>query len=407
MIVSGNDVGYSPNTQSTLLAANDVANTWSRSQAAPNEYAIFQDHDPWSSTIVKTAITNAGHGWTTFPFSSLVGFPFSDYRVIVLNFDDHIVTAFDPPYSSVIAALQTYVMNGGVLWIQGAIQNGGALTYPLPFGGTATFSLQYDNYVVDPSDPLVAGLWNPFNGNYASHAHFAGYPGSAHVIVSEGTTAGGPTVLYTYETGVCPPTPTPGVPTATFTRTPSPTRTRTFTHTPTPFLTHTATSTRTSTPTRTATSTATSTSTMTMTSTRTLTATPTPTRTRTLTATATATATATLTLTACGFPGDTCTPTATPDSAFYVSHNLFTPDQQPVSIYVAVDQYPGAYKLMVFNTAGEQVRTLDDRQLTAPHQQSYLWDGKNEKGEPCASGVYLLHLVEPLRRQLKKVLLVR
>jgi hypothetical protein len=74
---------------------------------------------------------------------------------------------------------------------------------------------------------------------------------------------------------------------------------------------------------------------------------------------------------------------------------------------VGYSLFPGPYSLAVFNTAGEMVRILDRRDLTGPVNESYDWDGKNEKGEPCASGVYLLQLVEPQSRKTKKVLLVR
>jgi len=228
------------------------------------------------------------------------------------------------------------------------------------------------------------------------------------------------------------PLPTP-IPTST----PTPTLTSTPTHSPTitltPSFTRTATATRTSTatgtPTRTLTSTRTATlsatatisstltSTRTATSTRTVTNTTTPvpsataTRTPTVSPTPTVTRTPTSTATPCGYPGNTCTPTPTVvfQDAFFVSHNLFSPTSgQSVSIFVGYSVFPGTYSLAVFNTAGEMVRVLDPpRQLTGPVSTSYDWDGKNEKGEPCASGVYLIQLTEPLSKKTKRVMLIR
>jgi len=167
-------------------------------------------------------------------------------------------------------------------------------------------------------------------------------------------------------------------------------------------------------PTPTPTVTPTSTFTSTATSTPTSTPTRTPTRTPTNTPTHTATATPTPTFTPCGYPGNTCTPTETPTPTatpytadiFYVSKNLFTPSN-PVSIFVDYTAYPGQYDLRIYNTAGEHIKTLASRYLSAPVSESYTWDGTNKYNAPCASGVYLFYLIEPFDRKVKKVLLIK
>jgi hypothetical protein len=204
MFVAGQTTGFygDPSTGGsfTPLANDDVSYSFANSLAtAPNEYAIFQTHDPWGRTAVKTAITNAGHTYTVFTPGQLAGFDFSQYRVVVLNWSDTFVTDFDPAYTSAIPDLQNYVRAGGVLWIEGAIRGGS--TYALPFGGTVTIDGQANNFIVDGS-PLVAGMPNPFSGSDASQVSFAGYPGTAHVIVVTGTAAGGATTLY--ELHPCP-----------------------------------------------------------------------------------------------------------------------------------------------------------------------------------------------------------
>ncbi|HTC20526.1 MAG TPA: choice-of-anchor L domain-containing protein [bacterium] len=162
----------------------------------------------------------------------------------------------------------------------------------------------------------------------------------------------------------------------------------------------------TSTPTPTCTNTPTASPTMTFSKTPTLTPTNTP--------TATPTATPTSTDTPCGYPGDTCTPTVTPTPSptpysaddFYVSKNLFTPSN-PVSIFVDYTAYPGHYALWVYNTAGEHIKTLADRQLSGPVSESYSWDGTNKYNAPCASGVYILYLVEPFSQKIKRIALIK
>jgi hypothetical protein len=213
----------------------------------------------------------------------------------------------------------------------------------------------------------------------------------------------------------CTPTPsetpiTP-IPTATFTRTPVPTATFTFTRSTTPN----ARPTETFTSTRTHTATPTRTHTPSHTPSATRTPSPTDTPTRTHTPSFTPTATPTHTETPCGWPSETCTftPTHTPTATlvfrdeFHVSENAFRPSAGPVSLFVAYTRYPGEFSLEVYNSVGEKVYRIAAEPLTAPLFRSYSWDGRNQYGEPCASGIYLLVLTEPFDRKIRKVLLIR
>ncbi|HTC21013.1 MAG TPA: hypothetical protein VK859_09205, partial [bacterium] len=71
------------------------------------------------------------------------------------------------------------------------------------------------------------------------------------------------------------------------------------------------------------------------------------------------------------------------------------------------NQYSGPYDLCIYNTAGEHIRTLASQQLSAPVDQWYVWDGKNKRGDPCASGVYIIYLTEPFSVKVKRVVLLK
>jgi hypothetical protein len=94
LIGDGLTIGFEPNGYQ-LIASNIVNYTFSSSISAPNDYAIFETHDPWGFTVLKDAITAAGHTCTVFTPAELVGFDFSQYRVVILNWDDTFgVTSF-------------------------------------------------------------------------------------------------------------------------------------------------------------------------------------------------------------------------------------------------------------------------------------------------------------------------
>ncbi len=168
------------------------------------------------------------------------------------------------------------------------------------------------------------------------------------------------------------------------------------TATPTSTPTNSPTLTPSPTPTQTLSPTMTLTNTFTATNTPTATYSPTPTNSPTLTTSPTPTITPTLTST----PLPSC-------DDFFVSENEFSPDNGPVSIYVSYCQYPGNYSLRIYNSAGEHIKTLDERHLEAPIAASYLWDGKNKYGDSCASGVYILYLTEPYNRKIKRIFLLK
>lgn len=83
--------------------------------------------------------------------------------------------------------------------------NGNAGNVVLPGGVGVVFDLQWQNYVVQPTHPMVTTP-NPIptvmSGTFTSHAHFTNY-GSANVIITTGNAPGGdPTLIeYPYGTG--------------------------------------------------------------------------------------------------------------------------------------------------------------------------------------------------------------
>jgi hypothetical protein len=252
LIGSGLTLGFPPNNY-TLIANNTVQYAFAISQPAANDFAIFDTHNPWGGTVLKDAITGNGHTYTEFTPADLATVNFSDYRVVVLNWDDTFLTDFITPYTAAIPALEAYASSGGVVWVQAAIQGSPGDSYPMPFGGQgngADFSPS-DN-IVDPSSPMMLGVQNPITGNSASHVSYTGLPGPAHIVVINpndnqpviydlqiGGTCGSPTPTPTPGTPTptptpTTPTPTPGTPTPTPTPvTPTPTPTPT-TPTPTP-----------------------------------------------------------------------------------------------------------------------------------------------------------------------------
>jgi hypothetical protein len=61
----------------------------------------------------------------------------------------------------------------------------------------------------------------------------------------------------------------------------------------------------------------------------------------------------------------------------------------------------------VFNLAGEQVRAPFDADVVAGMTTQAFWDGRNEQGELCGSGIYLVSVRGAGIRSLQKVVLLK
>ncbi len=119
------------------------------------------------------------------------------------------------------------------------------------------------------------------------------------------------------------------------------------------------------------------------------------------TPTPTITATPTVTFTPSSSPTPIC------QSVLSVSLNLFTPQTNQALTLNAFLCYPGACSVMIYNTAGEYIRTLLNNSNQPAGSFQVTWDGKNKYEDEVASGTYIIRLVEPTGVHQTRILLVR
>jgi flagellar hook assembly protein FlgD len=61
----------------------------------------------------------------------------------------------------------------------------------------------------------------------------------------------------------------------------------------------------------------------------------------------------------------------------------------------------------VYNSVGEHIRNIDLPASPLVGPVTLTWDGTNQGGEKCASGIYLLRFTSSLNLGVKKVVLIR
>jgi hypothetical protein len=132
------------------------------------------------------------------------------------------------------------------------------------------------------------------------------------------------------------------------------------------------------------------------------------------TPTVTSTPTQSPTFTATPFPTSTVTPTPTASiilscqNPLFISRNRYSPKSDFPRLFARVIQCAaGHFSVMVYNSAGEHIRTLVDDSYRSLGTYEVEWDGKNMNGFYVASGVYLVCFTEPKEVHKAKVLVIR
>jgi hypothetical protein len=103
---------------------------------------------------------------------------------------------------------------------------------------------------------------------------------------------------------------------------------------------------------------------------------------------------------------DTPVPTSTPEAPVVLSDNVWRPAHGlPLHVGIKAPE-DGRVIVNVFNTAAERVRTPFDADVVTGITSDAVWDGRNEDGEMCAAGVYIVSVRGAgIRRTLKVVLM--
>jgi len=66
----------------------------------------------------------------------------------------------------------------------------------------------------------------------------------------------------------------------------------------------------------------------------------------------------------------------------------------------------GRVSLVIYNVAGERVRTLADEDISAG-AHARVWDGRDHVGQPVSSGVYFYQLKTADFEQTRKMVLLK
>ncbi len=172
------------------LVIKEAAGTGFTGNPDPPVYGlvgVFQDAYPFWSTIVTETLAANGIPYEVHNSTEFGTLDFNRFKMILIPTDQ--TQSMIDAYAVYTAKFESYVAAGGFLafFATEPGSNGGILNVPLPGGMVYVWYNGGESFndVDDPSHPVMAGVSNPFQGDWASAGYFTNLPTGAKVIASE------------------------------------------------------------------------------------------------------------------------------------------------------------------------------------------------------------------------------
>jgi len=169
----------------------------------PADVLVVIDALPWDSDALFRVLDDDGIVFESINSDSITGIDLSQFSLVIMANDQP--QSFYDNYTANADQYASYVEDGGYLWFSAAAQgfNAGSFDNGVLPGGATVHDPAYDdtNDITDPAHPIVAGMPNPFTGDFASHATFADLPAGTDVIATRSTNTDPTLIEYDFGSG--------------------------------------------------------------------------------------------------------------------------------------------------------------------------------------------------------------
>ena len=157
---------------------------------------VLMDSLPWDSDALLQVLDANAIAHDDAGSAEMATIDLNQYKVVFIGNDQS--QAFYNAYLDNFSRFDAYVQGGGILWFGAAafgFENGDLDGVQMP-GGMTIHGPQLEdlNTVAAPDHPIMAGVPDPFVGNYSSHTTFADLPDGSTVI-AEAASDGAPTLV--------------------------------------------------------------------------------------------------------------------------------------------------------------------------------------------------------------------
>ncbi len=174
----GSDLTWSVATVATAAGAAAGA----PGAATSGRALLVENSPPWGRYSNEQVLASSGIAYDVLPSWALSTTALTSYALVIVASEQS--ANFYTDLASQKSRIDAYVAGGGRLEFHASSYYGYASLFVLPGGTTNAPRTSYDNFVVLPSHPLVAGVPSVISGNYASHSALANVPANAQIVTT-------------------------------------------------------------------------------------------------------------------------------------------------------------------------------------------------------------------------------
>jgi len=189
-----------PSSSNTTIEVNGLGTAPTpASQILGTGVLLIQDSLAWGYDAWAAIMTANGIPYDVINSSQIPSTNFSAYKMIAIPSVQG--SAYNTNFNSNLAQFESFIDAGGVVLMSFCTQSGHTPYIQPPFGGTNNYGTAVENYIQDPTHPIMAGVPNPYSGSSASHNYMSNLLPRDRILVTQGTTPGGNVVMIEREHG--------------------------------------------------------------------------------------------------------------------------------------------------------------------------------------------------------------
>ncbi|MEO8146596.1 MAG: PKD domain-containing protein [Bacteroidia bacterium] len=161
---------------------------------------VIQETSAWNVYMLNFLQTNYGITPTVITSSQIAATDFSLYNIIITVGAQS--TSYYADISNNKTKFETFVADGGILQYQMATYSGTSNVNLVGGAVMAYGNAENQNTGLLPAHPILNGISNPLNGNFANHCYLSSVPAGADVITETALSSSPTTIEYNYGSGL-------------------------------------------------------------------------------------------------------------------------------------------------------------------------------------------------------------
>ena len=163
------------------------------SPAAGTGALLIQDSAAWGYDAIQTILIANSIPYDVINSSQIATTNFAPYKMIIIPSVQGV--AYNTAFNANLTKFENFIDMGGLMLMSFCEFSEATPYRAIPWGGTNNWGAAVDNYILDTSHPIFAGVPNPYSGSAANHNVLTNLLSGDRILVTAGTAPGGNVVM--------------------------------------------------------------------------------------------------------------------------------------------------------------------------------------------------------------------